>query len=85
MSYVVYIIRTADNFLYTGMTWNLRKRFQEHCAGIKSFIKNRKKPFEIVYSENCSSKREAAKREKQIKGYRREKKDKLIEEFLSYN
>ena len=51
--------------LYTGITTNLHHRMQQHKA-------------ELLYSETFQDKHEAALREKQIKGWRREKKLELI-------
>ena len=31
MSWYVYILRCKDNSLYTGITNNLEKRYQDHC------------------------------------------------------
>jgi len=49
--YAVYIIRTADNYLYTGITSDLDRRYQEHMNGIKSCLKYKKRPFNISYVE----------------------------------
>lgn len=76
--FAVYIIRTADRFLYTGIASNLTRRLKEHNAGIRSFIKNRKKPFRIVYKEYFITREEAARREREIKGWSRKKKENLI-------
>ncbi len=32
MTWFIYIIRTRDNTLYTGITTDPQRRFQEHCA-----------------------------------------------------
>jgi len=76
--YAVYIIRTADNYLYTGITSDLDRRYQEHMNGIKRCLKYKKRPFNISYVEYFKSLKEAAKREKEIKGWRREKKENII-------
>ena len=78
MIYFVYIVRCADDSLYTGITWNLKKRIEEHSLRIKSCLQKSKVPVRLVYWEKFDSKIEAAKREKEIKGWRREKKEKLI-------
>jgi putative endonuclease len=51
--------------LYTGITTDLAHRMQQHQA-------------ELLYSEPHSDKQEAARREREIKGWRREKKLALI-------
>jgi len=74
----VYIIRCKDGSFYTGIISDLKRRFQEHAElkggrYTKLFKANNIEYFEIYYSKN-----EALKRERQIKGWRREKKINLI-------
>ena len=76
--FTVYIIRTADNFLYTGITSNLKYRLAEHNLGVRSFIKNKRKPLILVFKEYYLTRVEAARREKEIKGWNRKKKENLI-------
>lgn len=77
MSCYVYIIKCQDSSLYTGITWDLKKREKEHNIGEVLFTKNRR-PAKLIYWEKYKTRKEAAKREKEIKGWRREKKEKLI-------
>ena len=51
--------------LYTGITTDLRHRMKQHRA-------------ELLYSDAFSNKHEAAGREREIKGWNREKKLRLI-------
>jgi len=76
----VYIVRCRDGFLYTGITDHLEKRLHEHnsCKRGAKFIKYRR-PVELAYKESASDKIQAAKREREIKGWRREKKEELIQ------
>ncbi len=63
----VYIIRSKkDNKLYTGVTFDLRKRFSEHNKGKVVSTKNRV-PFELVYYEGCMNKDDAFTRERYLK------------------
>ena len=79
--YFVYIIRCNDKHLYTGITWNLNKRLNEHQSGKIPFTKNRK-PLKLVYKENFQTRKMAAKREKEIKGWTRKKKEIMIKNSL---
>ena len=79
----VYIVRCKDDSYYTGITWNLKKRITEHNLGIKTPIQKSRRPVELVYWEKFATRKEAAKREKEIKGWRREKKEQLIKNFNS--
>ncbi len=78
MSCFVYIVRCADNSYYTGITWNLSKRVFEHNGRIRSPLQMSKVPVLLVYSEKFLNRISAARREKEIKGWSRIKKEKLI-------
>lgn len=61
----------------------MRKRLKEHNLGMVPFTKN-KRAVKLVYWEKFNNRKEAAKREKEIKGWRREKKEKLINSFKKF-
>ena len=65
----VYIIRASDESLYTGITTDIRRRFNEHCSPDKGarFFRGRK-PVEVVYTETHPERSSALKREAAIKG-----------------
>lgn len=74
----VYLIQCDNGSFYTGVTSDLERRFQEHETPSGSFHTKLHKPIKILYTEEYRTKIEALKREKQIKGWRREKKLNLI-------
>jgi putative endonuclease len=77
--WMVYIIRCSDNSLYTGVTTDLERRFQEHLGkprGAKYF--NGRKPVEVVYSEKDHTRSSASQREAAIKKLSRDEKLLLI-------
>jgi putative endonuclease len=74
----VYIVKCRDEMLYTGITWNIKKRINEHNSGVKTPLQKSRLPVKLVYWEKFDTRIEAAKREKVIKGWRREKKLNLI-------
>lgn len=78
-SYFVYILKCSDNSYYTGITRDLVKRIWEHN---ESFIKNSythsRRPVSLVYSSEFNNVYDAISAEKQIKGWRRKKKEVLI-------
>ena len=76
--YFVYIIQCSDGSLYTGITNNLKRRFNEHKTGIGGHYTSSKQVEKIVYTEDHLDRSSALKREAQIKGWRREKKLDLI-------
>ena len=78
MNYV-YMIRCKDGSLYTGWTNNLEKRFKNHCEGKGAKYTRGRGPLELVYYEVFEDKREAMRREDEIKQLKKSEKEKLIE------
>ena len=81
MQYYVYILATNDNkVIYTGVTSNLPRRIYEHKNSLdpKSFT-SRYHVKKLVYYEYTNDVNAAIQREKQIKGWSRKHKNKLIE------
>ena len=74
----VYVLKNNTNHLYVGCTSNLNKRIERHKSGDGAEFTRRNKVFELVYKENFNNLLEARRREKQIKGWKREKKENLI-------
>ena len=74
----VYIVQCSNGSYYAGITWNLKKRILEHNSGIKTPLRKSELPVKLVYWEKFNTINEAAKREKEIKGWRRQKKVLLI-------
>ncbi len=77
--YYVYILRCADDSLYTGITTDVERRFKQHLAGTASHYTAAKKAVEIVYTETAESKSVALKREAAIKRLSREQKLALMQ------
>ena len=78
--YYVYILTNdRDKLLYIGVTNNLQRRVYEHKNGrFEGFTKDYG-IHKLVYYEMCHDVKDAIKREKQLKNWRREKKIALIE------
>ncbi len=79
MNYYFYILKCADSSYYTGVTNNIDRRVAEHINGndIRCYTFSRR-PLELVYSESFPEIDYAIRREKQIKGWSRKKKEALI-------
>lgn len=77
--YFVYILECADRSLYTGITTDLERRFEEHKNGIGSNYTKVHKAKKILYKEKCKDRSSASKREAEIKKLPRLKKLELIE------
>ena len=78
-TYCIYILASRSRNLYTGVTGNLEPRMVEHRQGLVPGFATRYRIFRLVYFEFFSDVRAAITREKEIKGWRREKKVWLIE------
>jgi len=70
----VYILLCADKSLYTGISPDPQKRFEEHKAGRGGKYTRSHKPIRIVYLEEFATKSEALKRELEIKRWPKDKK-----------
>jgi predicted GIY-YIG superfamily endonuclease len=80
MSFFVYILRSNSNKLYIGQSNNLQNREKQHLSKSSKtakFIKDYD-GFKLIYSETYSTRIEAMRREKQLKGWTRVKKEALI-------
>ena len=78
--YYVYMLRCRDNSLYTGITNNLDKRLRKHNLGKASRYTRVRLPVDIVYMEECRDKSVALRREREIKGYKKSDKEKMVSE-----
>lgn len=77
-NWVVYILKCADDTLYTGITNNLEQRLEKHTDGTGAKYTRGRGPFEVVFSENCKTKSDALKRELEIKSLDRAEKLALV-------
>ena len=77
----VYVIRSSDDSLYTGITTDVQRRFKEHCGTQKGarYFRGRQ-PLEVVYRESHPDRGSALRREADIKKLTREQKLKMIGE-----
>ena len=74
----VYILKCEDGSLYTGFTNNIDRRFTEHKTKEGAKYTRSRKPVEILHTEEFENKKDAMRREYEIKGWRRGKKLGLI-------
>lgn len=83
MSWNVYILRCADNTLYTGIAIDLNKRLDEHNNNNRKAAKYTRvrRPVKLVYAENCMDRSAAASREVVIKRLKRTEKEQMILEY----
>ena len=74
----VYIVECLDGTYYTGMTWNLSNRDEQHKSGRGSRYTAEHGYKATVYAEEFDNFEEARYREKQVKDWSKAKKQKLI-------
>lgn len=74
----LYILRCADDTLYTGITTDLEKRLEQHRTGKGAKYTRGRAPLELVYREECGTHSQALKREYAVKALNREQKLELI-------
>lgn len=81
MTYYVYILTNANkNLIYIGVTNNLIRRVYEHKHHLdKGSYTARYNIDQLVYFEETSDVEAAISREKQLKGWNRERKNRLVE------
>jgi putative endonuclease len=77
--YVYMMMSSSRRALYTGMTNGLEHRVAQHKSGEFEGFTSQYNAMRLVYYESYDDVRKAINREKQLKGWRREKKLKLIE------
>ena len=78
--YYVYIMANSNNnVFYIGVTNDFQRRVYEHRTGIFEGFTKKYRVHKLVYCENCHDVKDALRREKQLKGWTREKKKALIE------
>ena len=75
----VYILRCADDTLYTGWTTDVERRVAVHNSGKGAKYTRARLPVELVYTEEFEDKIEPQKREYAIKQLTRAGKEALIE------
>ncbi len=79
MGWFVYIIRASDGSLYTGVTTDVKRRFEEHsCADKRARFFRGRQPLEVVYTESQPDRSNAQRRESAIKKLTRGQKLELI-------
>ena len=74
----LYVLKCSDGTLYTGITNNVQKRFQNHQSGKGARFTRTRLPLQLLYQESCASRSAALVREWQVKSFPRKKKELLV-------
>ncbi len=84
-NYFVYIITNEKkSVLYIGVTNNIQKRLSQHyfdSQNSKKSFAGKYNCYYLLYYQSFEDINQAILREKELKGWRREKKSKLISDF----
>ena len=80
MSWYVYMLRCCDGSLYTGYTDDVDRRLACHNSGKGAKYTRSRLPVALVYSEECTDKSAALKREFAIKQLTKAQKESIITE-----
>ena len=79
-TYYTYIMSSNNNStLYIGVTNDLKRRVAEHKSGSGGTFTAKYHCHKLVYFETFSDIEQAIAREKQLKGWKRVRKDELID------
>ncbi len=87
MSWFVYMLRCADDSLYSGITKDIDRRLDEHNNDNKKGARytRARRPVVLVYQEPCDDRAVASQREYQLKKLNREQKNVFLESQPSNN
>ena len=77
----IYIIECKDGLYYTGLTWNLENRIEQHSSGKGSKFTSKHGFKKLCYFEEFTNLDEARTREKQLKDFSRIKKESLWQNY----
>jgi putative endonuclease len=78
-NYFVYILASRSRVLYTGVTNNVMRRVMEHRQGHAGGFTSKYRIHRLLHVETFAEINAAIRREKEIKSWRREKREALIE------
>lgn len=81
MKYFVYMLETERDTIYTGITTDVQRRYEEHLTGVSkkgAKYTNANKPVRLLYTKEYPSKSEAMKEEYRIKHLTRRQKLDMI-------
>ena len=73
-----YILKCANGKYYVGSTTDIERRLQEHQAGLGGRFTSKHLPVKLVYTEEYQTIEQAFRRERQLHGWSRAKKEALI-------
>ena len=79
MPYFFYLARCSDDSLYAGICKDLKEREKKHNDGSGAKYTRSRLPIRFVHTETFATKSDAMKREAEVKTWKKEEKEGLIE------
>ena len=73
----LYLLRCADDSIYTGISINVEARVKKHNLGKGASYTSGRRPVILLYQEKHPDQSTAMHRERQIKNWGRDRKEKL--------
>lgn len=83
-NWFLYIIRTAHNHLYTGITTDVTRRLNQHQSGKGAKALRGKGELSLVFSYSLGDRSLALRLEYRIKQLSRQQKDRLINDRAAF-
>ena len=79
-TYYIYVLRCQDNSLYTGITTDVKRRFDEHISkcGLGAKYTRSRKPISVAVIWSCMARSEAAKLEYAFKKLSKKQKESIV-------
>jgi putative endonuclease len=75
------MVRCRDESLYVGVATDPEHRVREHNWGVGAKFTAKRRPVELIWWEELPDHKTARRRELELKGWRREKKLRLLSDF----
>jgi putative endonuclease len=82
-NWYVYLLRCADNSLYTGVTTDIKRRIHQHnhCNKKGAKYTRVRRPVTLAYQESALNRKTACQREYQLKQLSKPEKERLVSTF----
>ena len=82
--WTLYMIRTKNGALYTGITQDVERRFAEHAAGRKKAAKylRGRGPLKLVFRQKIGSRSQALKAEAAVRKMSKAEKEGMVKDTL---
>ncbi|MHC4893440.1 MAG: GIY-YIG nuclease family protein [Planctomycetota bacterium] len=74
----LYLVRTADDALYTGIATDVDRRFEEHSEGVGAKYLRGRGPLELVFRREVGDRSLATRLELRVKALSRGRKEALV-------